>query len=275
MANKSSPKIKEKKTSTKTKSPVSLSPPASSSPTPLQSHQDAQEAVQTDENVVQSDFTKELFKKAAIDLGVAEEVETPEGKVFRKVERNKNIMDNCTNGTNPEQRCCCARCVVLYPVKYEPKKHRLFILEIPGMDYFVVSSFSREKIDLRRSDKENNFFDVEIVNTVDPSSEQQVREWIMDSKSSLFSRVKRAVSFWKRSVGAYSEKLKEVGYILRNKRHKAVLKHLDHVGTVISISEFHGISLESVGFSTLSYDSRKEICKMFLKFSFDSEKFLF
>jgi hypothetical protein len=261
MANKLTSKTKEKKTVAKKK--------------PLQSTQEPQEALEVEEKVVPSEFTKELFKKAAIDLGVVEEVETPEGTTLKKVEKNKNIMDNCTLGTNPEQRCSCARCVVLYPVKYEPKRYRLFFLEIPGIDYFVVSSFSRQKIDLRKSDKENNFFDVELVNTVNPSSEQQVREWIMDSKASLFSRFKRAASFWRRSAGSYSEKIKEIGYILRNKRHKVVYKHLDHVGTVVSQVEYHGVTLESVEFTKLSYDSGKEICKMFLRFSFDSERFLF
>lgn len=112
----------------------------------------------------------------------------------------------------------------MLPTKFQPVPCRQFILELEGIDSFLVK-------DVTRSPTKKTLFGYEkkgtlvvcLYDSVSPSTAQQVREWLSEG-------------YWKGLKG-----------------RKAALRLLDPVGTTVSLTRFKGVKLLEVQYSHLRY----------------------
>ena len=144
-----------------------------------------------------------------------------------------------------------------FPVisSFQPICNRQFILDIPGIDAFLVKSverppyirpkerWSREKPDWQLLDEHlaHKKLFVKLHNAIAPSTEQQVQE--------LIDRV---------------EAIPEVK-----------IKFMDPVGTVIGVRVFRSVVVERVDYDLLTYEDSQPTSEIKLTLSYNSEKLVF
>ncbi len=133
----------------------------------------------------------------------------------------------------------------LLPNRFEPKRKNRWVLQIEGVDAFLLKTASRPKVTTEeiempfvnsvrylaaktRFDKIN----ITLQDAIAPSGSQQVMEWIRLCFESVSGRAGYA-DFYKRDVQ---------------------LKMVDPVGTVVELWDIKGAFITSANFGELSYD---------------------
>jgi len=148
----------------------------------------------------------------------------------------------------------------MLPNKFEPKRNYRWVLNVEGIDAFLVSTTKRPditigstKIDFINSYRnvagKLEFSDITLTlhDPIAPSGAQQVMEWIRTHYESVSGRAGYA-DFYKRDCQ---------------------LKMLDPIGTVIELWDIKGALLTSVNFGSLDYGS-DEIMKIDLTMKVDN-----
>ena len=138
----------------------------------------------------------------------------------------------------------------LLPNRFEPKRANRWILQIEGIDAFLLKSAARPTItteaieipfvnSVRYLAGKTRFSEMACVLTdaIAPSGAQQVMEWIRLCFESVSGRAGYA-DFYKRDIQ---------------------LKMVDPVGTVIELWDIKGAFLLSAGFGELTYDDQKAV----------------
>lgn len=133
----------------------------------------------------------------------------------------------------------------LLPNRFEPKRKNRWVLQIEGVDAFLLKTASRptvttEEIEMpfvnsvRYLAAKTRFNTINIIlqDGIAPSGSQQVMEWIRLCYESVSGRAGYA-DFYKRDVQ---------------------LKMVDPVGTVVELWDIKGAFIRSANFGELSYD---------------------
>lgn len=133
----------------------------------------------------------------------------------------------------------------LLPNRFEPKRKNRWILQIEGIDAFLLSTASRptvttEEIEMPfvnsvrylASKTRFNTINVTLKDGIAPSAAQQVMEWIRLCMETVSGRAGYA-DFYKRDIQ---------------------LKMVDPVGTVVELWDIKGAFIRSANFGELSYD---------------------
>ncbi len=133
----------------------------------------------------------------------------------------------------------------LLPNRFEPKRKNRWVLQIEGIDAFLLKTAARptittEEIELpfvnsvRYLAAKTRFgeMNLTLLDAIAPSASQQVMEWIRLCYESVSGRAGYA-DFYKRDVQ---------------------LKMIDPVGTVVELWDVKGAFIKSATFGELSYD---------------------
>jgi hypothetical protein len=134
----------------------------------------------------------------------------------------------------------------MLPVKWEPVMKNRAILEIEGLDYFLVKSFAApevqvEKVDIhwinvqRKVASKMTFqpMNVTLNQAIAPNAAQQIQEWLRLSTEYISGRSGYS-DFYKRDIA---------------------IKVLDPVGNVINRWDIRGAFLTSANFGEFSHES--------------------
>lgn len=133
----------------------------------------------------------------------------------------------------------------LIPNRFEPKRKNRWILQIEGIDAFLIKMAARptvttEEVELPFVNSVRylagktrfNTINVTLTDAIAPSGAQQVMEWMRLCFESVSGRAGYA-DFYKRDVQ---------------------LKMVDPVGTVVELWDLKGVFIRSANFGELSYD---------------------
>ncbi len=133
----------------------------------------------------------------------------------------------------------------LLPNRFEPKRKNRWILQIEGIDAFLLSTAARptvttEEIEMPfvnsvrylAAKTRFNTINVTLKDAIAPSGAQQVMEWLRLCMETVSGRAGYA-DFYKRDVQ---------------------LKMVDPVGTVVELWDIKGAFIRSANFGELSYD---------------------
>ncbi len=136
----------------------------------------------------------------------------------------------------------------MLPNRYEPKRKFRWILQIEGIDAFIVKSTARPQrsfeeiaIDWVNSKRylagKHDFqtMQIELYDPIAPSGAQQVEEWVRLNYESVSGRAGYA-EFYKRDIQ---------------------LKMLDPVGTVVELWDIKGAWVKEANYNELSYDNNE------------------
>jgi hypothetical protein len=132
----------------------------------------------------------------------------------------------------------------LLPSNYQPKVKNCFILNIEGIDHFLVRAIDREEwkpsfLNLRRGE-----VTIEMNDAIAPSGEQQIREWML--ASTFLGRMKIKNQY----KGIDKILLKDI--LKRERRMELCL--IDRYGTIISKIMYNRCKLKSVKFDKMTYE---------------------
>lgn len=132
----------------------------------------------------------------------------------------------------------------MLPSKYEPKRQFRWVLQIEGLDAFLMKTAARpsisqnpitiDYINTKRylaGKAEFGTMEVTLYDPIAPSGAQQVMEWIRTHYESVSGRAGYA-DFYKRDIQ---------------------LKLLDPIGTVVELWDVKGAFIESVNYNSLDY----------------------
>lgn len=133
----------------------------------------------------------------------------------------------------------------LLPNRFEPKRKNRWVLQIEGIDAFLLSTAARPTITTEEIEMpfvnsvrylaaktRFNTINVTLKDAIAPSAAQQVMEWIRLCMETVSGRAGYA-DFYKRDVQ---------------------LKMVDPVGTVVELWDIKGAFIRSANFGELSYD---------------------
>lgn len=133
----------------------------------------------------------------------------------------------------------------LLPNRFEPKRKNRWVLQIEGIDAFLLKTASRPTITTEEIEMpfvnsvrylaaktRFNTINITLQDAIAPSGSQQVMEWIRLCFESVSGRAGYA-DFYKRDVQ---------------------LKMIDPVGTVVELWDIKGAFIRSANFGELSYD---------------------
>lgn len=133
----------------------------------------------------------------------------------------------------------------LLPNRFEPKRKNRWVLQIEGVDAFLLKTASRPTITTEEVEMpfvnsvrylaaktRFNTINVTLNDAIAPSGAQQVMEWIRLCMETVSGRAGYA-DFYKRDVQ---------------------LKMVDPVGTVVELWDIKGAFIRSANFGELSYD---------------------
>ena len=148
----------------------------------------------------------------------------------------------------------------MLPSKYEPKRQFRWVLQIEGLDAFLMKTAARpsisqnpitiDYINTKRylaGKAEFGTMEVTLYDPIAPSGAQQVMEWIRTHYESVSGRAGYA-DFYKRDIQ---------------------LKLLDPIGTVVELWDVKGAFIESVNYNSLDY-SNTEAMMINLTLRFDN-----
>jgi len=148
----------------------------------------------------------------------------------------------------------------MLPSKYEPKRQFRWVLQIEGLDAFLMKTAARpsisqnpitiDYINTKRylaGKAEFGTMEVTLYDPIAPSGAQQVMEWIRTHYESVSGRAGYA-DFYKRDIQ---------------------LKLLDPIGTVVELWDVKGAFIESVNYNSLDY-SNAEAMMINLTLKFDN-----
>ncbi|HNC55194.1 MAG TPA: phage tail protein [Leptospiraceae bacterium] len=134
----------------------------------------------------------------------------------------------------------------MLPVKFEPVMKNRAILEIEGLDYFFIKSFSAPEVQVEKADihwlnvqrkvaTKMTFqpMNVTVHQAIAPNAGQQIQEWLRLSTEYISGR-SGYMDFYKRDI---------------------TIKVLDPVGNVINRWEIRGAFLTSANFGEFSHES--------------------
>ena len=132
----------------------------------------------------------------------------------------------------------------MLPSKFEPKRQFRWVLQIEGLDAFLMKTAARpsisqnpitiDYINTKRylaGKAEFGTMEVTLYDPIAPSGAQQVMEWIRTHYESVSGRAGYA-DFYKRDIQ---------------------LKLLDPIGTVVELWDVKGAFIESVNYNSLDY----------------------
>jgi hypothetical protein len=135
----------------------------------------------------------------------------------------------------------------MLPQKFEPKRKSQFILQIEGIDAYLVSKTARPKVTTEALEipfmnsrryiaKETKFEEMAVTlhDPISPSGAQQIFEWLRLVFEPVSGRSGYA-DFYKRDIA---------------------LKELDPIGTTVSLWEYKGAFITSADFGELEYGPR-------------------
>jgi hypothetical protein len=147
----------------------------------------------------------------------------------------------------------------MLPVKWEPVMKNRALIEIEGIDYFLVKSFSApqvqvEKVDIhwinvqRKVAAKMTFqpMNVTLNQAIAPNATQQIQEWLRLSTEYISGRSGYS-DFYKRDI---------------------VIKVLDPIGNVINRWEIRGAFLTDANFGEFSHESA-EVQEIQLSIEYD------
>ena len=148
----------------------------------------------------------------------------------------------------------------MLPSKFEPKRQFRWVLQIEGLDAFLMKTAARpsisqnpitiDYINTKRylaGKAEFGTMEVTLYDPIAPSGAQQVMEWIRTHYESVSGRAGYA-DFYKRDIQ---------------------LKLLDPIGTVVELWDVKGALIESVNYNSLDY-SNTEAMMINLTLRFDN-----
>lgn len=148
----------------------------------------------------------------------------------------------------------------MLPNKFEPKRSNRWVLQIEGIDAFLIKTSKRPsmtmssvKIPFINSKRyvaggfEFDTMDVTLHDPIAPSGAQQVMEWIRTHFESVSGRAGYA-DFYKRDIQ---------------------LKLLDPVGTVVELWDIKGALIEKATYGDLSYEDDAKIQEISLTLRYD------
>jgi len=148
----------------------------------------------------------------------------------------------------------------MLPSKFEPKRQFRWVLQIEGLDAFLMKTAARpsisqnpitiDYINTKRylaGKAEFGTMEVTLYDPIAPSGAQQVMEWIRTHYESVSGRAGYA-DFYKRDIQ---------------------LKLLDPIGTVVELWDVKGAFIESVNYNSLDY-SNTEAMMINLTLRFDN-----
>jgi len=148
----------------------------------------------------------------------------------------------------------------MLPSKFEPKRQFRWVLQIEGLDAFLMKTAARpsisqnpitiDYINTKRylaGKAEFGTMEVTLYDPIAPSGAQQVMEWIRTHYESVSGRAGYA-DFYKRDIQ---------------------LKLLDPIGTVVELWDVKGAFIESVNYNSLDY-SNAEAMMINLTLKFDN-----
>jgi len=149
----------------------------------------------------------------------------------------------------------------MLPNKFEPKRQNRWVLQIEGIDAFLIKSTARPTMKInevmipfinskRYVSGGFNFetISVKLHDPIAPSGAQQVMEWIRTHYESVSARAGYA-DFYKRDIQ---------------------LKLLDPVGTVIELWDIKGAFITQANYGTLDYKSDSEVSEIDLTLRYDN-----
>jgi hypothetical protein len=149
----------------------------------------------------------------------------------------------------------------MLPNKFEPKRASRWVLQIEGIDAFLIKSTARPSmkietitipfINAKRYVAGGFAFDTMALTLHDPiapSGAQQVMEWIRTHHESVSGRSGYA-DFYKRDIQ---------------------LKLLDPIGTVIELWDVKGAFITEAGYGDLKYEGDTDIVEISLSIRFDN-----
>ena len=149
----------------------------------------------------------------------------------------------------------------ILPNKFEPKQKRRWIMQIEGIDAFLLKTAQRptlatEEIEIPFMNSRRyiagatkfNAISITLHDPIAPSGAQQVMEWIRTCYESVSGRAGYA-DFYKRDIS---------------------LKLVDPVGTVVEYWDIVGAFITESNFGDLSYESSNELNDISLTLRFDN-----
>jgi hypothetical protein len=149
----------------------------------------------------------------------------------------------------------------MLPTKFEPLQKRRFLLEIEGIDSFIVKTGARPKLTTSEikipwinstryiaGKSEWQELAITLHDPIAPSGAQQVMEWIRLTYESVSGR------------GGYAD------FYKRDLR----LKLLDPVGTVVQLWDVKGCWIKDVDFGELNYSQESELAEITLSIRYDN-----
>lgn len=149
----------------------------------------------------------------------------------------------------------------MLPNKFEPKRGQRWVLQIEGIDAFLIKTANRPtmtiqeiKIPFINSKRyvaggfEFETMSITLHDPIAPSGAQQVMEWVRTHFESVSGRAGYA-DFYKRDIQ---------------------LKLLDPVGTVIELWDIKGAFIKSAKYGDLKYDGDTDIMQIDLTLRFDN-----
>lgn len=149
----------------------------------------------------------------------------------------------------------------MLPTKFEPLQKRRFLLEIEGIDSYIVKTGARPKMTTTEikipwlnstryiaGKSEWQTMAVTLHDPIAPSGAQQVMEWIRLTYESVSGR------------GGYAD------FYKRDLR----LKLLDPVGTVVQLWDVKGAWIQDVDFGSVEYTADSDLAEITLTLRYDN-----
>jgi hypothetical protein len=149
----------------------------------------------------------------------------------------------------------------MLPTKFEPLQKRRFLLEMEGIDSYIVKTGARPKMTTTEikvpwmnstryiaGKSEWQTMAVTLHDPIAPSGAQQVMEWVRLTFESVSGR------------GGYAD------FYKRDLR----LKLLDPVGTVVQLWDIKGAWIQDVDFGGLDYSQDSELAEITLTLRYDN-----
>lgn len=149
----------------------------------------------------------------------------------------------------------------MLPNKFEPKRTNRWVLQIEGIDAFLIKTAKRPSMKLEAitipfinskryvaGGFEFETMDITLHDPIAPSGAQQVMEWIRTHYESVSGRAGYA-DFYKRDIQ---------------------LKLLDPIGTVIELWDVKGAFITSTSYGDLSYEDDNKINEISITVRYDN-----
>ena len=149
----------------------------------------------------------------------------------------------------------------MLPNKFEPKRANRWVLQIEGIDAFLIKTAKRPTMTLEEitipfinakrylaGGFKFETMDITLHDPIAPSGAQQIMEWIRTHYESVSGRAGYA-DFYKRDIQ---------------------LKLLDPIGTVVELWDIKGAFITSTNYGDLSYEDDNKINEISLTLRYDN-----